>query len=158
MGYGWIFEGANGWSIPGNDHTNGTYYVQGDAKISGNHGTQANPFGLTLVAEGSIEISGNSDIIPDTPELLFVTDGDLKITGSLETALEVEGAILVHEQLQLAGNPTLSGQIVVEDAADIHTGVTENRISGNPLISYNGTLGGGAGAGLFTLTGWREVR
>lgn len=155
-GYGWIFGGASGWSIPGNGHTNGTYYVQGDATVSGNHGTEANPFGLTLIAEGSIEISGNSDITPDTPELLFVTNGDLKIAGTLETDLQVEGAILVHEQLELAGNPTLSGQIIVEDAADDHSLVSVNQISGNATISYNGTLGGGAG--LFTMNGWREVR
>ena len=157
-GYGWVFGGGSGWSIPGNGHTDGTYYVQGDATVSGNHGNAANPFGLTLIAEGSIQISGNSDITPDTPELLFVTDGDLKITGTLETDLQVEGAILVHEQLELAGNATLSGQIIVEDAADNHSLVSVNRISGNATISYNGTLGGGAGVGLFTLNGWREVR
>ncbi len=87
-----------------------------------------------------------------------MTDGDLKLSGTLETDLTVEGAILVHEQLQLAGNPTLSGQIIVEDAENISTLVTENTISGNATISHNGTLGGGGGVGIFTLSAWREVR
>ena len=60
--------------------------------------------------------------------------------------------------LHLAGNPTLSGQIIVEDAEDNHSLVSVNTISGNATISYNGTLGAGAGAGLFTLSAWREVR
>ena len=157
-GYGWVYQGANGWIISGNSASDGTYYVEGEAKVSGNLGSDASPVALTIIAEGSIELSGNSDITPDTPELLFVTDGDLKIGGVLETDLSVEGAILVHEQLMLSGNPTLSGQIIVEDAVNISTLVTTNTISVNATISYNGTLGGGGGVGVFTLSAWREVR
>ena len=157
-GYDWEYKGVDGWAAPANGETAGTYYIEGDANISGNHGSNANPWQVTIIAEGSIEIGGNSDITPDTPELLFVTDGDLKISGGLDTDLTVEGAILVHEQIQLSGNPTLSGQIIVEDAVNISTLVTENTISGNATISYNGTLGGGGGVGVFTLSAWREVR
>ena len=157
-GYDWEYKGVDGWAAPANGETAGTYYVEGDANISGNHGSAADPWAVTIIAEGSIEIGGNSDITPDTPELLFVTDGDLKISGALDTDLTVEGAILVHEQIQLSGNPTLSGQIIVEDADNASDLVTENTISGNATISYNGTLGGGGGAGIFTLSAWREVR
>ena len=156
MGYGWVYN-PGGWVIGGNTATDGTYYVEGTATISGNPGSDAVPLALTIIAEGSIEISGNPDLTPDTPELSFVTDGDLKINGLVEMDMYVEGAILVHEQLQISGNPTLSGQIVVEDAVNNSTLVTQSAISGNATFSYNGTLGGG-GAALLTLSAWREVR
>ena len=156
MGYGWVYN-PGGWVINNNTGTDGTYYVEGTATVSGNPGSNADPLALTIIAEGSIEISGNPDLTPDTPELMFVTDGDLKIAGVIEMDLNVEGAILVHEQIHIAGNPTLSGQIVVEDAADNSSLVTQSTISGNATISYNGTLGGG-GAALLSLSAWREVR
>ena len=69
-GYDWVFGGAAGWSAPGSGETAGTYYVEGDANISGNHGSAADPWAISVIAEGSIQISGNSDITPNTPELL----------------------------------------------------------------------------------------
>ena len=89
---------------------------------------------------------------------MFVTDGDLKINGSLRMPLTVEGAILVHEQLDISGNATLSGQIIVEDGANDSSLVTESKISGNATFSSNGTLGGAGGALLLTRSAWREVR
>jgi len=155
--YGWEFDGSNGWKISGNSAADGSFYVEGDARVSGNPGSVADPVALTIIAEGSIEISGNPNLTPDTPELMFVSDGDMKISGLVEMPLIIEGAILAKEQLHLSGNPTLSGQIIVEDAADVHTLVTQSTISGNPLISYTGTLAGGA-AGQFTPGAWREIR
>ena len=153
MGYGWVYD-PPGWKI--NDTgTAGTYYVEGPATISGSPGS---PIALTIIAEGSIEISGNPDLTPDTLELMFVTDGDLKITGSVAMPLTVEGAILVHEQLDISGDSTLSGQITVEDAASNSSLVTESKMSGNTTFSSNGTLGGAGGALLLTPNGWREVR
>jgi hypothetical protein len=108
---------------------------------------------LTIIAEGSIEISGNPKLTPDNVELLFVTDRDLKISGNLTIAL-AEGQMLVHEQLQISGNPVLLGQIVVEDADDEDDTVTESRISGNPMMIYNGDVG----SAKFRVVGWREVR
>jgi hypothetical protein len=162
LGYGWVFQpgGPVGWKIGGNSVLpvgEGTYYVQGYAGISGNPGSPANPLPLTIIAEGSIEISGNPDLRPaflGPPSLLFVTNGDLKINGTTGTPLTVEGQMLVHEQIMISGNPILSGQILVEDAVNLSTLVVGNSISGNPTISYNGTLGGN----VFTVTGWREVR
>ena len=157
MGYGWVYD-SPGWKFDGNTGTDGTYYVEGPATISGNPGSPGNPLALTIIAEDSIEISGNPDLTPDTPELMFVTDGDLKITGRLRMPLTVEGAILVHEQLDISGNSRLSGQIIVEDAANDSSLVTESKISGNATFSSNGTLAGAGGALLLTPTAWREVR
>jgi hypothetical protein len=87
---------------------------------------------------------------PDAPELTFVTNGDLSISGSL-SAETIEGQILVREQLHLAGNPTISGQILVQDVPSVDPMVTANAIVGNPTITYNGLVGASA----FVLTGWR---
>ena len=155
MGYGWVYD-SPGWKFDGNTGTDGTYYVEGPATISGSPGSPGDPIALTIIAEDSIEISGNPNIMPDTPELMFVTDGDLKINGSAVMPLTVEGAILVHEQLDIGGAAVLSGQITVEDAANNSSLVTENKISGSATFSYTGTLGGGAL--LLTRSAWREVR
>ena len=68
-----------------------------------------------------------------------------------------EGAILVHEQLQISGQAILAGQIVVEDAATVSTLVTTNQISGQATFTYNGTAGS-AGLIVLDMTAWREVR
>ena len=153
----WNFDGATGtWSIGSKAPANGTYYVQGKARITGSPGSAASPVLLTLIAEGSIDISGSPDITADTPELLFVTDGDLEISGGLDTGdpLTAAGQILVHEQIKLSGNPSLAGQLIVENAPSVDSLVTTNEISGNVNITYNG----GLGTGIYTVTGWRDVR
>ena len=104
--------------MAGNTLMAGTYLVEGDAHVSGSPGTAASPIPLSIIATGSIEISGNPDLRPDAPEILFVTDGDLKISGGLTLPMNVEGQILVREQLHISGNPNLFGQIVVENVPE----------------------------------------
>lgn len=154
LGFGWVFQSGPEWKISSNSAASGTFYVEGDATISGNPGTAANPLLLTIIATGNIVISGNPDLRPDAPELLFVTDKDLKIAGSLSQPIAFEGQILVHEQLHISGNPTLAGQILVEDAAATSNVVQSNEIMGNPTFVSNGTVG----SNTFTVSAWREVR
>ncbi len=162
--YGWT-PGAPGggmlglteWDIvPANSSTalNGTYYVEGHARISGSPGDPALPFEITIIAEGNIQITGNPDLKPDQPEVMFVTNMDLQIAGSLSQPLAFEGQMLVREQLDLAGNPTMAGQILVQSVPSVSTLVTSNTISGNPSITYNGMTG----TNIFVVTGWREIR
>ena len=150
----WDFNsGAGEWSFGGNNPVaDGTYYVEGDVKISGSPGSQGNPAQVTIIAEGSIDISGSPDIIPDTLELLFVTDGDLEITGSVAT--HGPGQILVHEQIGLTGSPDLDVQIVVENATSVDDLVVVNSISGSTIITYDG----GLDTGVLLVSGWRDVR
>ena len=155
MGYGWVHN-PPGWELTGNSGTVGTYYVEGPATLSGNLGDAVTPFAMTVIAEDSIEVSGNPTLVPDMPEVLFVTDGDLKLNGNLGIG-GVEGAMLVHEQLMITGNPALMGQLIVEDAANNSTLVTATTISGNPTLSFNGTFGN-AGGSVFSMSAWREVR
>jgi len=153
----WDFNSGSGeWSFNSTAPTAGTYYVEGDVAISGSPGSAASPVQISIIAEGSIDISGSPDVTSDTPELLFVTDGDLEISGGLDAGnpLTASGQILVHEQVKLSGNPSLAGQLIVENAASVATLVTANDLSGNVTITYNGGLGGGT----FSVRGWRDVR
>lgn len=145
----WEWDGSGTWSLANNDSATGTYYVEGHADISSNQ-----TMTLSVVAEGDITVSGNPELTPHTTELLFVTDMDLQLLGTLATNLAVQGQMLVHEQLEVGGNVTLGGQIVVEDAASLSNTVTSNSIHGNVTINYSGGLGGGT----YTVMGWRDVR
>ena len=157
-GYMWKFEGASGWNIPnmeiGAAGDNATYYLETDAKMSGNPGTLADPLNITIITEGFLEVSGNPTLEADTPGLLFVTDKDLVIAGNV-TQVGAEAGILVHEQFKMSGNPSsLSGNIIIEDGPDVTGLATENLISGNPSITSSNA--GGMISG-FTVTGWREL-
>ena len=148
----WDFNSGSGeWSFSGTP-PDGTYYVEGAVRISGNHGSNGDPLQITIIAEGSIDISGNQDFTPDTPDLLFVTDGDLDSSGNFD--MHDQGQLLVHEQISLSGNPEIIGQIIVENTATASSLVTANAISGNVTITYNG----GLGTGVYTVAGWRDVR
>jgi hypothetical protein len=154
----WTFLGpGNGWSNNSNSNSTaaigGTYYIEGPARLTGSPGSNVSPVSISIIATGTITISGSPDLRPSAPELLFVTDGDLAITGNLETPT-VEGQILVREQVFIAGNPNIAGQLLAENAANLFADVTENRITGNLTLTYNGI----AGSGTFAMGGWREMR
>ena len=157
--------GVSGWSMSGGEWvasgpTPGTYYVEGDVRLSGSAGSVMAPLALTVIAQGNIQVSGSSYVVPDTEGLLFVTNKDLKITGSFSVVSDqqvspsIQGRLLVHEQLELGGNITLAGQIQVEDAADTSSLVTANRIHGNVFVAYRG----GLNSDRYTVIGWRDVR
>lgn len=148
--YGWVFPNTGVWSMNGNNVLTGTYYAQTKVEISGSPGSNASPAQVSVIAEGSINVSGSPTLRPDAPELLFVTNGDLKIAGNL-SAETMEGQILVREQLDIAGNPSVSGQIIIQDVPSVDPLVTTNRIHGNPTITYNGI----AGTSGMTVTAWR---
>jgi cytoskeletal protein CcmA (bactofilin family) len=146
---GWSYSSGK-WSLSGNTQVNSTLYVEGDASISGNHGSAQSPWIVTIVATGSIEFSGNSIVRPPattdtgglfrsgTENLLFVAGKDLKITGNSQQS--VQGIMAAHEQVSVSGNATLTGFIIAEDAANAGTSVTQDAISGNMLLTYDGGL------------------
>jgi hypothetical protein len=156
---GWSYSGGT-WSV--SSDTSGTYYVEGNATVSGSPGSKAAPIALSIIAEGNIDISGSPKIVPSAPELLFVTNKDLKMLGALDivegsedNAINVQGQMLVREQVDLGGNVSLIGQLIVQDAVDSSSDlVTSNHVHGNVEIQYFG----GLGSSTFTVTGWRDVR
>jgi hypothetical protein len=151
----WSFSSGR-WSFGSSKPPDGTYYVEGSVRITGKAGGAKDPVSVTVIAEGSINISGNFDIAADTPELLLVAGGDLEISGGLYLGdpLTATAQVLVHEQIKFSGNPSLAGQVIVENAPSVSTLVTANELSGNVNIIYNG----GLTTGIYSVTGWREVR
>jgi Tfp pilus assembly protein PilX len=144
---GWTYN-AGTWSISGNSAGTGTYYVEGNATVSGSpngggNGKNATNLALSIIATGSITISGTPKFTPENAaKIQFVTDQDLIMSGNtdLDDPTIVEGQIMVREQLSISGNPEFQGRIMVQNATST-TGISTNTISGNPTITYNGTLG-----------------
>ena len=154
--FGWTYSAAGpSWLLNDNNATfQATYYVEGDASITASPGSALAPLPISIIAEGDIEITGNPRLQPDLPELMFVTNMDLKIAGTFAQPIAFEGQMLVREQLSITGNPTLAGQILVQNVPSVSNLVLTNGISGNPSITYNGVVG----TNVFVVTGWREIR
>jgi hypothetical protein len=154
-GFGWTFNAATGWDLSQNSANSATYYARTNVRITGNPGTNAAPILLTIIAEGNIEITGNPDLRPEpSSELQFVTDMDLRIAGNLGIPLAFEGRILVREQIDFSGNPTLAGQVIVQNVPTVSTLVTNNTVTGSVTLSYNGLIETVA----YTVSGWRETQ
>lgn len=159
--FGWSFSGG-AWDLNENNVLPATYYAETDVKVTGNPGSASAATFLSIVAEGHIEIAGNPDLQPEpNSKIMFVTNRDLKINGNFATPLKAEGIILVREQIEFAGNPTLRGQVIVQDAqgAECVGGVCDtliesNRVTGSVLITYDGYVEAVA----YTVSGWRETQ
>jgi hypothetical protein len=152
-GFAWTYAASSGWSL--GDITAppvATYYVEGDASVSGSPGSSSSPAQLSIIADGNIDISGSPYFIPKDSELMFVTSKDLRITGNL--TVSAEGLMLVREQVSVGGSAAIAGQLVVEGAASISPLVTANSISGNASFTYNGIVS----AGGFSVSAWRRIR
>jgi hypothetical protein len=145
-GYGWRFASGT-WRVANNENsmTSGTYYAYTDVRIEGSPGSSKTPAAVSIISEGNIEVSGTPYFTPENPNhIQFVTNKDLKLSGNVDAdpASAVEGQSLVREQLMISGNPELRGQIIVQDVESISDLVTTNTVSGNPVVTYNGSFGG----------------
>ncbi|CAI2718828.1 pilus assembly PilX family protein [Nitrospina watsonii] len=163
---GWDYVGSGRWVVSGSTAPpDGMYYVDGDVNISGNPGTTANPWATSIVTEGHIEISGNPAFSnykdPNAAEgiqnLLFVAGTDLKINGN--PGQTYEGVMYAGEQASFAGNPDVNGVLMIQNNASSDGLVSENNISGNPTITYNGSLSTPFATGGMELTtlAWQEM-
>lgn len=180
---GWTFSGGT-WSLTGNTASSATLYVEGAVAISGNppSGGGSLNVALSIIAEGSINITGRPKFTPENDaRIQFVTNGDLLIGGNadLDDPTQVEGQIMVREQLDVGGNPEFQGRVVIQnvdgdtnvyDATTNPNGrrgaslITSNTIHGNMTVTYNGTLGAiettttTTGATTYTnnVSGWME--
>jgi hypothetical protein len=151
--WGWRYTVADGWDLNSNFASSATYYAQTDVKITGDPGSPVAPISLSIIAEGDIEVTGNPDLRPEPlSSILFVTDMDLKLNGNVATPLTVEGKIYVREQIDFAGNPSLSGQVICQNVPSVSTLVENNRIAGSVTITYNGLVTTVA----YNVSGWRE--
>jgi hypothetical protein len=132
----WKYQGGSpiGWDLSGNTGVDGTYFIEGNAKISGNPGSAKTPWRTSILATGDVEVSGNPEISTHLTDTLFVAGGDVKLSGNPTQGFN--GLIAAHEQIDISGNPEITGYIIAEDAADVSQTVKENKISGNPTITY----------------------
>lgn len=135
----------------------GVYHAQNsDVEIPGNIGRVGtpSPYAMTMLVEGSVAITGTPHLIPAVahPNVFLVTDGDLDMAGTVNCILT--GQARVREQLNLQGNMTLTGQILVEDRWQKSTKVTgDSKVAGNATV-FNDRLA----VYDFTVAGWREFR
>lgn len=149
-GTGWAFS-AGEWTLSGNSAASGTFYVEGNATVSGNPNGPLpgnnDPLAFSIIATGSIAITGNPTFTPQNNALYqFITDGDLKLGGNVDIApTTVEGQSLVRNQLIISGNPDIHGRIIVKNLPTVAPAtdhVVNSIISGNPNITYNGSFPG----------------
>jgi hypothetical protein len=128
---GWRFNPGSGWGLSGSTAVDGTYYIEGDATVSGNPGTPASPWTTTIIATGDVEIVGTPVIKTHLRDTLFVAGQDVKISGNPSQGFE--GLIAAHEQVQVSGNPTIYGFIIAEHFT---TSATAS-VRGNPQIVFD---------------------
>jgi hypothetical protein len=151
---GWEWDGTS-WKVSGNSAADGIFYAETPVSVSGNPGSSSTPWQATIIARDSIEWSGNPVTRPFNPpsdadlqNIHVVTGNDLKISGNIGMVGH-EGAILVHQQIGISGNPNLSGFIHIGSGSPTWTGdpfpnstsgknhFDSSSFSGNPTITYN---------------------
>jgi len=153
---GWSFSGG-AWSASGAMPQSATYYVEGAVSV---HGTGSS--GLTavsIIAEGSITITGNGKFQPENDSRIqFVTNGDFELGGTVDAddSVDLDGQIMVREQMKIYGNSEFQGRVMVENrdggtnAYDATTNpygrrgsstTDANTLAGNMTVTYNGSLG-----------------
>lgn len=151
---GWTYSGG-AWGATGAMPSSATYYVEGPVSI---HGTgSAGLTALSVIAEGNISITGNGKFKPENDsKIQFVTNGDFKSNADANDPTDVDGQIMVREQLKLQGGFEFQGRIVVKNkdgASNAYDASTNphgrrgadtellNDVNGNISIQYNGRLG-----------------
>jgi hypothetical protein len=123
------------WDFSGNTAYDGTYYLEGNAKVSGNPGSAVTPWKTTIIATGDVELSGNPEISTHLKDTLFVAGLDIELSGNPTQGFK--GLIAAHEQIKINGNPSITGYILAEDASATSGTVKENEVSGNPTITFD---------------------
>lgn len=178
---GWSFGGGT-WSSSGAMPSSATYYVEGNVAMKGTGNSPVTA--LSVIAEGSIELTGNGKFKPENGAgIQFVTNGDFTILGTVDAddSTDFDGQIMVREQLKFQGNAEFQGRVMVENRDGATNGcpgggpytncrrgastLTDNEVSGNMTLTYNGHLGdivttivtpGGPTTYTNNISGWLE--
>ena len=140
----WKYQGGGVWENPKNSSwAPATYFVEGTAKMTGSPGSATSPVVGSVIATGDVIIAGNLHMTKDHTSVVVACGGDLKITGSPDLQIQdqsAEGAFLVRGQVTITGNPALRGSVTVQNVAGAGTLFSDNDISGNASIVYDGLL------------------
>lgn len=174
----WTFSSGT-WRAAGTMPAAGTYYVQGHVEV---HGTgKATATEVSIIAEGNIKLTGNSKYLPANDSgIMFVSNGDFEFGGSVDgdPDVDMDGQIMVREQMKLYGTSSFQGRVMVEDRDSVSnaydaisnpngrrgdSSIDANSVSGNMTVTYNGLLGGidvpvpgGPDTYSNTISGWME--
>ncbi|HEX4915591.1 MAG TPA: hypothetical protein VFV51_16650, partial [Vicinamibacterales bacterium] len=107
---------------------------------------------------GSITLTGNGKFRPENNAgIQFVTNGDFSLGGTVDAddTIDMDGQILVREQMDIYGNSEFQGRVMVENrdsntnAYDAGTNphgrrgadsINSNQLRGNMTVTYNGGL------------------
>jgi Tfp pilus assembly protein PilX len=151
------------WTATGKMPSSATYYVEGPVSIDGTGSSAMTS--LSIIAEGNLSLQGNGKYRPENSSgIQFVTNGDFILGGTVDAddTINMDGQILVREQIDIYGNSEFQGRVVVENrngtnnvwqpVYDPTTGngpdgrrgsdaITSNQLRGNMTVTYNGGLG-----------------
>ena len=144
---GWEFASGK-WTLSGTP-TEAVYYIEGkdtDVAISAN-GT------LTILTEGDVVDGTGGNLMP-IAGVMIVADGDINLNaGSPNIGSAVSpGLVVVGEQMDLRGNVTIYGQIIIRNARAYSGEVTTTQLSGSVQVVYEGGLDGQ----FFSVSAWRR--
>ena len=134
---GWKYSSGTPASWDYNDSTanDGTYYFEGNAKVSGSPGSNATPWKTTILSTGNIEVSGKPTMSSHLTDTLLVAGQDITITGN--PTQSASGIIVAHEQIKISGKPTIQGYLVAENATSTGNTVVEDVLTGTLTITFD---------------------
>lgn len=141
--------GSKGWSYVSGawkaTHVQtGIFYVyQRDATVTGGDGA------VTIIVEkdpggpgdesGNLDLSGGPTLRRAFSDLQFLAERDFEQNGNSQAQLN--GVILVKEQLGGSGNANVNGSVVVRDEPDTHLSpVSSTKATGSMVVDNDGTL------------------
>lgn len=153
---GWTYSGGT-WNASGKMPTSAVYYVEGNASLSGTGSSAMTQ--ISIIAEGNLSLSGNGKFKPhpDAAGIQFVTNGDFSLGGTVDAndTIDMDGQIMVREQIDIYGTSKFQGRVMVENrdsTANAYNALTNpdgnrgasmfnsNQLRGNMTVEYNGGL------------------
>jgi len=127
----------------------GTYYSEGSIVINHDLGSPGSPLSLSLFAEGHIEVPATPNLSPALTSggtsYAMVAGYDLGLSGN--PANPYSGLYYAGHQMQINGDPIITGQLIAKDLDDLLFN-GDNLvpriggymvISGDPTITYDAT-------------------
>jgi len=171
---GWNYNaGSTTWS-GGSAIVAGTYWFNSNVSMTGSPGSVAVPLPLTVLARGWVDVAGSPKTTPDllisglgvNPVGVSIMAGtDIELSGSpSQTFL---GLFYAGHQIDIAGTPTINGQVMARNAADtpypVGAAATNNLVqlngAGQMVLSGNATINfAGNGVQSVRAQAWRECR
>jgi hypothetical protein len=130
------------WDLSGDQSADGTFCVEGNAKVSGNTGSAAAPRKMSIIATGSIEVSGNPYLTPEDDDgIMLLAGGDVSISGNPDAGSDnFQGLVYAGAQCKLSGNPSILGNIACangpQPAGSVNITSTHD-VSGNFALRFD---------------------